>query len=197
MSARVGRSGSEEKPDVEMKPREAELSLSLPTWAKAKANPVSIFCTQPRNVGFVGAPHRFPMTSACVSAYFQACSRLWRSRVASREGPVPFVGTCLPLRVAQVGAVNEKGDPEWIRAKRYFGQTVESLCLCGARLVRPVFERWAPHLFQDFKTVSSAHGQRVRDCLARAHGTGSYIVGDNPSAMVLWEPLTMSMSRHQ
>ena len=39
MPARVGRSGSEGKPAVETKPREAELSLSLPTWVEAMASP--------------------------------------------------------------------------------------------------------------------------------------------------------------
>ena len=37
--------------------------------------------------------------------------------------------------------------------------------------------------------MSSAPGQRVKDSLAQAHGTGSSIVSDNPLAMVLWERL--------
>ena len=76
MSARVGRSGSEGKPAVETKPQEAVLSLSLPTWAKAKANPVPQFCMQPRNVSLVGAPHGIPITSTWDSAYFHTYSCL-------------------------------------------------------------------------------------------------------------------------
>ena len=45
--------------------------------------------------------------------------------------------------------------------------------------------------------MSSALGKRVQDCLAWAYGTGSSILGDNAPAMVLWEPMTMSTSRHQ
>ena len=45
--------------------------------------------------------------------------------------------------------------------------------------------------------MSSAPGQRVRDCLARAYGTGSSILSDNAPTMILWEPMTMSTSRHQ
>ena len=45
--------------------------------------------------------------------------------------------------------------------------------------------------------MSSAPGQQVQDCLARAHGTGSSIVSDNPPAMVLCDPMTMSTNRHQ
>ena len=70
MSARVGMSVSEGKPAVETKRREAGLSLSLPTWAKAKANPVPQFCIQPGNFDLIGAPHRFLMTSTCIYAHF-------------------------------------------------------------------------------------------------------------------------------
>ena len=45
--------------------------------------------------------------------------------------------------------------------------------------------------------MSSVPGQRVQDCLTRAHGTGSSIVSDNPPAMILWEQITMSTNRHQ
>ena len=132
--ARVGRSGSKGKPAVETKPREAELSLTLPTCAKARANPVPQFCMQPRNVGLSGAPHRFQMTSTCVSAYFDACSCLWRntSSVASRQRSSPAHGTVLAItsRTIQecVGAVNDESDTGWIRTKRCFDRTVESMC---------------------------------------------------------------------
>ena len=103
MSARVGRSGSEGQ-----------------------------FCMQPRNVGLVGAPHRFPMTSTRVSAYFHACSCLWRnSSAASRRRSSSAYGTVpvITSRTIQesVGVVNDESDTGWIRAKRYFDQTVESI----------------------------------------------------------------------
>ena len=133
MLAKVGRSGSEGKPAVEMKPQEVITSLSLPTWAKAKANPALPFCMQLRNVGLVGAPHGFPMTSTCDSAWFYVCSCLWRSSsAASRRRFSSARGTVLAITSrmipGSVGAVNNKSDPERIRAKRCFDQTVDSMC---------------------------------------------------------------------
>ena len=125
MSARVGRSGSERKPAVEMKPQETVLYLSLPTWEKAKANPVPRFCMQPRNVGLVGAPHRFPMTSIRVSSYFHVCNCLRRSGSAASRGrsssahETAFASTSRTIQ-GSVGAVNDESDPEWIRAERCF-----------------------------------------------------------------------------
>ena len=140
MSARVGRSGFEGKPAVETKPREAVLSLSLSTWAKAMANPVSQSCPQPRNVGLFGTPRRFPMTSACVSAYFRACSCPWRSSIAAsrrRSSSARVTVLAITSRTIQesAGVVNDESDTGWIRAKHCFDRTVEWICRCGSGLV--------------------------------------------------------------
>ena len=87
------------KGNLPWKRNDRRLSLSLPTWAKAKANPVHRFCMQPGDVGLFGAPHRFPMTSTCVSAYFHTCSCLWRSSRAASRGR--SMGPLFPLRVAR------------------------------------------------------------------------------------------------
>ena len=45
--------------------------------------------------------------------------------------------------------------------------------------------------------MSSAPGQRVRDCLVRAHSMGSTILSDNAPATVLWEPMKMRTKHYQ
>ena len=129
MPTRVGRFGSEGKPAVETKPRETVLSLCLPTRAKAKANSDPQICMQHRNVAPVGASHRSPMTSTCVSADFHACSC---SSTASRRRSSSAHGIVLAITSRTIeesmGVVNDNNDPEWIRAKGYLDQTVESMC---------------------------------------------------------------------
>ena len=128
------------KSTVEMKPREAELSLSFLLGRKQRQTRFPWFCVQPRNFGLVGAFYKFPMTSSCIPAYFHERSRLQGcSRTASYERFSSAHGTA-PVATSHttqesVRAVNDKSDPEWIRAKSCFDQTVESICWRRARLV--------------------------------------------------------------
>ena len=123
---------SKGKSTVETKPREAELSLSFLLGRKQKQTRFPWFCVQPRNFGLVGAFYKFPMTPSCIPAYFHERSRLWGcSRTASCErfSSAHKTAPAATSHTTQesVRAINDKSDPEWIRAKSCFDQTMESI----------------------------------------------------------------------
>ena len=143
-------------------------AFSFPSYlGESDGKPDPQFCMQPRNVGLVGAPHRFPTTSNCVYAYFHACSCLWRSSSAgSRRRSSSAHGTVLAIT-------------SFDRTVEASLRTVGSTSLPGLR--NDVLCTWA--------AGTGLPGAGTRD--------GEFHFNDSASAVVSWEQMTMSTNHHQ